>query len=87
MSNTIVSEAVARPVRTAVQATPAWAITEGIDAFLWDMSDRQYGIAVILFTMLIGFVQNAIENGIGKAFLRDTRVTDVPAVDTSGKGV
>lgn len=80
MSKTRISEAVARPLRTAPQGGAAWALTEGIDAFLWDMNDRQYGILVVLLTMVFSFIQVAIEDGISKAFLRN--VTDtVPVVD------
>lgn len=80
MSTAYVSEAVARPVRTAVQATPAWIMTEAIDSFVYDMNDRQYGVLVLLITMLIGFIQTLIESKIGKAFLRRASVTEVPAV-------
>ena len=70
MSNTV-SEAVARPVRTATQGGLAWALVETTDAFIWNMDDRQYGVAIVLLGILFSFIQTAIEDGIGKAFLRD----------------
>lgn len=59
---TRVSEAIARPARTAIQAVPAGAITEFVDAFLYDMTDRQYGALVVLLTLLFGWGQAAFEN-------------------------
>lgn len=79
-SDTQVSEAIARPVRTLVQAAPAGVITEFIDAFLWDMSDRQYAALVVLLTLVISFGQNAWENSRGKGlFLRNVPPTEVAA--------
>lgn len=68
---TRVSEAVARPLRTAPQGGLAWAITEGVDAFFWNMDERQYGVAIVLLTIIISFIQTTIEDGLGKAILRD----------------
>lgn len=81
-----VSETVARPLRTAPQGGIAWAVTEGIDAFFYDFSDRQYGILVVLLTMLVSFIQTTVENGIGKAFLRRVPPTQAPIVDTEDGG-
>lgn len=64
------STALSRPVRTAVQATPAFAVTEFVDAFLLDMSDRQYGALVVLLTLVLGWAQVAVENRIGRGLLR-----------------
>jgi hypothetical protein len=64
---TRVSEAVARPVRTAIQAAPAAAITEFVDAFIYDLNDRQYGALLVLLTLVIAWVQAAYENSRGKA--------------------
>lgn len=89
MSNTqklTVSDRVARPLRTAPQGGLAWAITEGIDAFLWDMDDRQYGVLVVLLTMTVSFIQSTVENGLGKAFLRkvETPPVETPVIDNEG---
>jgi hypothetical protein len=81
MSTTpMVSESLARPLRTAPQGGLAWALTEGIDAFVYDLSQQQYGIALVLLTMLFSFLQTAIEQGIGKAFLRTLPNTPEPVV-------
>jgi len=77
-----ISEAVARPVRTAGQGTVAWLVTEGIDSFLVDLDERQYGVAVGLLTVAFSFVQNVVENGWGKALLRDLPDEGAPVADT-----
>lgn len=81
MSKTRISDAVARPLRTGPQAGAAWAVTEGIDAFLVDMNDRQYGILVVLLTMAFSFLQTITENYFGKAFLRKVPDSGTPVVD------
>lgn len=82
MARTTVSETVARPLRTAPQGGLAWAITEGIDAFIVDMNDRQYGILVVLLTIVVSFIQAVVENGIGKALLRTLPDHPQPVTDT-----
>lgn len=67
---TRISEPKARTVRTAMQASPAFAIVEGIDAWVYDMNDRQYGAAIILLTMLFSFLQTTYEDYKGRAILR-----------------
>lgn len=76
-----IGENVARPLRTGVQAVPAYALVEFVDAFIHDMTERQYAAAVVLLTMLISLIQTTIENGIGKAFLRRVPPTDAPIID------
>jgi hypothetical protein len=76
-----VSWAVAGPTRTLIQAGPSYAFVEAIDAFLYDMSDRQYAALVVLLTMLLGFIQAVVENGLQKAILRKVPPTEVPVVD------
>lgn len=83
MKKGTVSETVARPTRTVVQGGFGWIVTEGIDAFIYDLSDRQYGIAVIFLTAVFSFVQNALESGYGKAIFRDASKTDVPITDST----
>lgn len=82
MARKTVSETIARPLRTAPQGGLAWAVTEGIDAFIVDMNDRQYGILIVLLTMLFSFLQTAVENGIGKALLRTLPDHPQPVTDT-----
>lgn len=75
-----VSESVARPARTAIQATPAFLITQLIDAF-YDLNDTQFGLVVLILTALISFVQTEIENQAGKGLLRSVPPTKSPVVD------
>ena len=79
-----VSDAVARPVRTAVQGGVGWVATEFIDAFLWDMDDRQYGISVIVLGSVISWFQNLAENHFEVGFMRDVPERDPKVVDTDG---
>lgn len=78
-----VSEAVARPVRTAIQSGPGWAIIEIIEAYeFYDFTDRQYGITLLILTVVAGYIQNALENRRGKGFFLRT----VPPVQASVEG-
>lgn len=86
MSNTTVSEVVARPVRSAVQMAPAAVITEFIDAFWFDMADKQYTALFALLTLLFAWGQTAYENYRGVGFLRRVPPKDVPAVDNNNNG-
>lgn len=85
-----VSQAVARPVRTGAQLVPALVLTEGIDALVVDLTDRQYGAVVGLFTLLLGWLQVVLEDRAGWAFLRRPQgapvstVETVPAADAGG---
>lgn len=63
--------AVARPLRTAIQASPAWVITECIDAFIYDMSDRQFGALMGLLLVLVSWTQVLVENKAGVGLFRD----------------
>lgn len=65
------SSAITRPIRTALQATPALALTEFIDAFVHDLNEQQYGALVGLLTVVIGWAQTLTENSLGKGLLRD----------------
>lgn len=72
MSNTTVSEAVARPVRTAIQMTPAAVVTEVVDVFIVDMDERGYLAIFALLTLAFGYIQTAAENAKGRGWwLRD----------------
>lgn len=75
-----VGEPLARATRTAVQATPAWIITEMLDAFLVDMTERQYGVLVLFLTMVISWAQALIENRLGTGLLRAVPPKDSPVV-------
>lgn len=73
-----VSAAVTRPARTALQATPAFAVVAFVDAWIYDMTDVRFGAAVGLMTVLVGVGQNLVENRLGKGFLRRVPPTTDP---------
>lgn len=75
-----VSESVARPARTAIQATPAFILTQLVDSF-YNLNDTQFGLVVLVLTALISYVQTEIENHTGKGLLRNVPPTDAPVVD------
>ena len=62
---------ITRPVRTAGQATVGWIVTEGIDAFFYDMDDRQYGVLLAGLTVLFSWLQVQVENFTDKGLLRN----------------
>ena len=64
------SRAVAGPVRTAVQLLPSAVFTEVIDAFLYDLSERQYAALAALLLLLFSWGQNFVEQRKGVSFLR-----------------
>lgn len=66
-----ISSAVARPTRTALQATPALVLTEFVDAFVYDLNEPQYGALVGLLTVVLGWLQTFTENKLGRGLLRD----------------
>lgn len=65
-----VSAKVARPVRTAGQASVAWLVTEGVDSFFYDFDDRQYGVVLGLLTVIFSWLQVLVENKAGAGVLR-----------------
>lgn len=85
MSRIRVSEALARPTRTLVQAAPAGALTEFTDVFIYDMNDRQYAALVVVLTLLFGWGQVLVENAKGVGFLRRVptppQKAEVPVID------
>jgi len=89
MARTTVNQAVAAGTRTGLQSGAGWAITEAINAFhIMDMDPRQYGISVLILTSVFAFLQNQIENGIGKAFLKKLPLPGdavVPVTDSQPK--
>lgn len=81
MSKTV-STTLANPVRTGVQGGLAWGVTEFLDAFnIVEMDDRQYGVSLLLLTIVFSFVQNLGENYLGVAFLRRVPEPKQPVVD------
>lgn len=60
---------VANAVRTGVQGITGSFIVEFIEAFnLYDFTDRQYGLAVVAFGMILSFVQNFFEKRRNQKF-------------------
>lgn len=80
MSNKI-SQAVARPVRTATQLVPAIVIVDVVDVFVFDFDDRQYAAAAAFLTMVFGWATVLIEDWKGKAFLREIPEPAAPVAD------
>lgn len=73
-----ISEKLARPGRTALQASPALVIVELIDSTVWDMTNRQYGALVAALTMIFSYILVVVENYKGKAILRESAEPKVP---------
>jgi len=85
VSTTKVSEALARPARTAMQGSAGWVETEFIDAFIHHLNEQQYGILVVVLTVISGWIQVAVENYLGKAVLRRMPAQSVPVADEAPK--
>lgn len=76
-----VSQSVARPVRTGAQLSVAEVIVQVVEAFITDLNEAQHVAALGALTLLVGFVQLLVENGVGKGFLRQVPGPDVKAVE------
>lgn len=78
-----VSEGIARPVRGAAQSGIGFVLTDLLDEFtVWNPSTRQYGLAVLVLSVLASAAQNFAENkGWVKAFLRSVPEKEVPFLD------
>lgn len=61
---------IANPARTALQGGAAVVITEFVDAFLLDFSDKQYLAAVGMLTLTFSWAQALIETKIGRALFK-----------------
>lgn len=81
-----VSEAVARPVRTGIQLGTAGVLTEFTDAFIIDMTDRQYLASAALLTLVLSWIQALVENRAGVGLLRNVPPRKVPVVDDKAAG-
>lgn len=67
----------ARPARTAVQGTVAFALTEILDSFgLVEMNERQYGAVLLLLTIILSWAQTLAERALGKGLLRKPEALD-----------
>jgi hypothetical protein len=81
MSTSNISEAIARPVRTAGQLASSAVVVEFIDSFAYDLNEKQYAAAIAFLALVVGWVQVLIENRRGKALLRQVPPTTAPVVD------
>lgn len=72
------STTIANPIRTGVQLVPAVVLTEFIDSFLFDFSEKQYAASVSMLLLLTAFIQNGLENLKGKGFLREVADSTAP---------
>lgn len=61
-SRATVPESVGRTVRTAGQLVPSVVIVELVDAFFYNMDDRQYAALAAGLLLLFTFLQNAYED-------------------------
>lgn len=76
-----VSQKFARPARTAGQGGLAYAIVEVIDSFGADFTTRQYGAILLLLTIVVGYLQIMVEDGLGKGLLRKVPGPPVTTVE------
>lgn len=65
------SESGNRATRTLLQTGIAGALVETVDAFFYDLSDRQYAAALALLTILFAYVQSLVEERRGSGILRN----------------
>lgn len=68
---TAISTTIANPIRTGVQLVPAIVITEFIDSFILDFTEKQYAASVGLLLLVTSWIQNGLENLKGRGFLRE----------------
>lgn len=66
----IAMKAIANPTRTAVQLVPAGVITEFIDAWVYNMSDKQYAAMLGLLLLVFSYGQSLYENLKGRAIIK-----------------
>jgi uncharacterized membrane protein YidH (DUF202 family) len=80
-----VSEAIARPTRTALQLGAGTVLTELVDSFVTDLTTQQYGALVAGITLALSCLQAAVENRTGKALLRSVPPREVPVAEDAGE--
>lgn len=69
-------QSIANPARTGVQMGAAAIIVEFIDAFFYDLSERQYAALVALLILVVSFVQNLYEQYKDVYFLKPKQLTE-----------
>lgn len=68
------SKVVTNPTRTAAQLIPAAVITEFVDAFIYDMHDKQYAAMLGLLLLACSIMHNGYETL--RDYLRSTGEDD-----------
>lgn len=81
MATGTVSQSVARPVRTAAQMVPSLVVTEFIDAFVYNLNDKQYAALAAILLLVFGFIQAHIEDVKGVGFFRSPNGEHVKVVE------
>lgn len=77
-----VNEIVARPTRTAMQASPAYLVVWLVDEQFYHLKPPVFAIAVVLLTLVFNFAQVLLENaGLLTPIMRDVPPTKVSVVD------
>ena len=79
-----VSDAVARPARTAIQGGAGYAVAELVDSFVGLTDGQVFWLAAVL-TLAFSYAQTLIENHLGAGLLRQVPPTTAPVVDEGGE--
>lgn len=79
-----VSDAVARPARTAIQGGAGYAVAELVDSFVGLEDSQVFWLAAVL-TLAFSYVQTLVENYLGAGLLRQVPPTTAPVVDEAGE--
>lgn len=69
-------QVVSNPLRTGVQIGSAGLIVEFIDAFLYNMDDRQYAALIAVLGLVFSIIQNLYEQRKGVYFLKPKQLTE-----------
>jgi hypothetical protein len=85
--STTVSDSVARPVRTGGQVLSSGVVTEFIDAFIYDMNDRQYLALAAVLVVVLSWAQVLVEDRLNKGLFRKVPQPEQPVVDNKDDGV
>jgi hypothetical protein len=64
-----VRRSVARPARTAMQLVPSAVVTEFVDAFVYNLSDKQYAALAGMLLLIFSYAQNLVEERKQRALL------------------
>lgn len=82
------SEVGARGIRTGGQGGAGYLVIEAVEAFnVYDFSERQSTVTLLILTAVFAVIQSFVENKIGKGFLRQIPPTTVPVPGLSDDSV